>query len=84
MSLRVEPAAALSTKRYNYDMNVQEIQAAIVELPEGELESLIDWIDEYREAAWDRQIAQDVDAGRFDALRERVRQQRQAGQCRPV
>ena len=62
------------------DMSMQEIQAAITELPENELESLMTWIEEYREAAWNRQIAQDVDAGRFDALRERVRQQRQAGQ----
>ena len=65
-------------------MSVQDIQAAIAELPEVELESLIAWIEEYRAEAWDRQIAQDVEAGRFDALRERVRQQRQAGQCRPV
>ncbi len=65
-------------------MSVQDIQAAIAELPEGELESLMEWIEEYRAEAWDRQIARDVEAGRFDALRERVRQQRQAGQCKPV
>lgn len=65
-------------------MSVQDIQAAITELPEGELESLMEWIEDYRAEAWDRQIAQDVEAGRFDALRERVRQQRQAGQCQPV
>ncbi len=63
-------------------MSVQDIQTAIAELPAGELDSLIAWIEEYRADAWDRQIAQDVDAGRFDALRQRVREQRQAGQCR--
>lgn len=55
-------------------MSVQDIQTAITQLPEGELESLMEWIEEYRSEAWDRQIAQDVEAGRFDALRERVRQ----------
>lgn len=65
-------------------MSVQDIQSAITELPEGELESLMEWMEEYRAEAWERQIAQDVEAGRFDALRERVRQQRQAGQCRPL
>lgn len=64
-------------------MSVQEIQTAIVELPPGEREDLWEWIEEYRSDAWDRQIARDVEAGRFDALRQRVREQRQAGQCRP-
>ena len=64
-------------------MSVQEIQTAIVELPPGELQNLLEWIEEYRSDAWDRQIAQDVETGRFDALRERVREQRQAGQCQP-
>lgn len=65
-------------------MSVQDIQAAIAQLPQGELDSLLAWIDEYRAEAWDRQIAQDVEAGRFDALRQRVREQRQAGLCRPL
>ena len=65
-------------------MSVQDIQTAIAELPDSELEPLIAWIDEYRANAWDTQIAHDVEAGRFDALRERVRQQRQSGQCRPL
>ena len=65
-------------------MSVKEIQTAIIELPPGELANLLEWIEEYRADAWDRQIAQDVEAGRFDALRQRVREQRQAGQCRPL
>ena len=64
-------------------MNVNEIQTAIVELPQDELVNLLDWIDEYRADQWDRQIAQDVEAGHFDALRQRVHEQRQAGLCRP-
>ncbi len=71
------------SSRYNQDMSVQEIQTAIVELPLGELENLLEWIEEYRSDAWDRQIAQDVEAGRFDALRQRVQEQRQAGECQP-
>lgn len=65
-------------------MSVQEIQTAIVELPQEELANLLDWIEEYRSDQWDRQIAQDVEAGRFEALRQRVREQRQAGLCRPL
>jgi hypothetical protein len=58
-----------------YDRSVTEIQTAIVELPFEELANLLDWIEEYRSDAWDRQTAQDVEAGRFDALRQRVREQ---------
>ena len=65
-------------------MSVQEIQTAIVELPKEELANLLGWIEEYRADLWDRQIAQDVEAGRFDALRQRVQEQRQAGLCRPL
>ena len=65
-------------------MSVQEIQSAITELPADELENLLEWIEEYRADAWDRQIERDVEAGRFDALRQRVREQRQAGLCQPL
>ncbi len=37
-------------------MSMQEIQTATMELPERELESLMTWIEEYREAAWDRKM----------------------------
>ena len=69
---------------YNGPMSVQEIQSAIVELPAGELAALLEWIEERQAEAWERQIAQDVEAGRFDALRQRVREQRQGGQCLPL
>ena len=65
-------------------MSVKEIQTAIVELPQEELANLLDWIEEYRLDQWDRQIAQDVESGHFDALRQRVREQRQAGLCQPL
>ena len=65
-------------------MSVKEIEKALIELPSGELDALLERIEEHRADAWDRQIAQDVEAGRFDALRERVREQRQAGQLRPL
>ena len=71
-------------KGYTCGMSVQEIQSAITELPADELENLLEWIEEYRADAWDRQIERDVEAGRFDALRQRVREQRQAGLCQPL
>ena len=65
-------------------MSVRDIQTAIAELPPGELAALMEWIEEYRADAWDEQIARDAEAGRFEALRLRVRDQKQAGECRPL
>ena len=65
-------------------MSVKEIEKALIELPPGELDALLERIEEYRADAWDRQIAQDVEAGRSDTLRERVREQRQTGHLRPL
>jgi hypothetical protein len=65
-------------------MSVHEIETAISQLPPDELAELLAWIEEYRADAWDREIAEDARAGRFEALRERVRKQRQAGECQPL
>jgi hypothetical protein len=37
-------------------------------LPEGEIDRLAAWLDEYRADTWDRQIERDARAGRLDAL----------------
>lgn len=43
----------------------------------------MEWIEELKSDAWDRQIAQNAKAGRFGAFRQRVRDQRKAGECKP-
>lgn len=65
-------------------MSVQEIEAVISQLPPAELAELAEWFAEFQADAWDRQIAQDVEAGRLDALVARAKQQVEAGQCRPL
>jgi hypothetical protein len=49
-------------------MSVAEIESAIAQLPAKDFAELIVWIQEYREAAWDKQIEDDLAAGRLDAL----------------
>ena len=65
-------------------MSVQEIETAISQLPPSELADLAEWFSEYQADVWDRQIERDVRTGRFDAVRQRVREQRVAGQCKPL
>lgn len=54
-------------------MSVQEIKAAVAQLPPGELDELLDQLEEMRQDLWDQQIARDSAAGRFDALIEQAK-----------
>lgn len=58
-----------------------EIERAIEQLPAEDFRSLREWISQRDAQAWDSQIASDVQAGKFDALRTRVRADYEAGRC---
>lgn len=47
---------------------VEEIESAITQLGPKEVHAVADWLQEYREALWDRQIEADAQAGRLDKL----------------
>ncbi len=45
-----------------------EIEAAIKQLPEGDVRQLSGWLQEYLDEMWDRQIAADLVSGKLDKL----------------
>lgn len=45
-----------------------EIETAILQLPESEIRELASWLQNYLDEKWDQKIADDVAAGRLDAL----------------
>ena len=47
---------------------IAEIKQAILNLPKVEYAEIIEWLHELGEEEWDRQIEEDVLAGRLDAL----------------
>ena len=51
---------------------VEEIERAIQELKPEEWSALRDWLEEYKEDAWDRQIEEDALSGRLDALADKA------------
>ena len=65
-------------------MSLTEIKTEVARLPEVNLADLARWFEELQADAWDQQIARDVKAGRFDAIFQRVEEQVEAGQCRPI
>lgn len=45
-----------------------EIEAAIKQLPEGDVRQLSVWLQEYLNEMWDRQIETDLVSGKLDKL----------------
>ncbi len=62
---------------------VKEIEAAIGELPRNDFFELISWIKGQFEDEWDRQIEDDVKAGRLDHLAREALAEYHAGRTRP-
>ena len=60
---------------------VQEIVAAISKLPCAELAAFRAWFAEFDANAWDRQLEQDVAAGRLDALADEALRDLREGRC---
>ena len=58
---------------------VMEIEKAIEKLPADELFELTHWISDRFSGAWDRQIEEDIRAGRLDNLAAEALQEHRAG-----
>jgi hypothetical protein len=59
---------------------VEEIKRAIEELPKADFWKLSGWVIERHEDEWDRQIEEDIQAGKLDKLAaEALREDKQGG-----
>jgi hypothetical protein len=65
-------------------MSVAEIESAIAQLPAKEVAELMAWLHEYHDQVWDRQIEDDLEAGRLDKLLAEVDEEHRAGLARPL
>jgi len=63
---------------------VEQIEAAILQLPSDDFRRLADWLQEQAERRWDEQIEADVRAGKLDALADEAIAQYKAGQFRTL
>jgi hypothetical protein len=59
-------------------------ETTIQQLPPTTVHAVTDWLQDYREELWDREIAADAQAGKLDALMEEAKQDYLAGRCRPL
>ncbi len=63
---------------------VEEITAAIEQLPAEDVARVRDWLAEFAERRWDEQIERDEQAGRLDALIDKALEEHWAGRTRPL
>lgn len=65
-------------------MSSLEIKEAIQSLSRSELRDFLDWLDDYREAIWDKQIEEDMKLGRLDHLISEAKKEFSEGKCRQI
>ncbi|MEI2689047.1 MAG: hypothetical protein V9H69_04780 [Anaerolineae bacterium] len=65
-------------------MGVKDIEAAITQLPLKDVAQLANWLTDYQAELWDRQIEEDLAAGRLDALLAEVEREHAAGLTQPL
>jgi hypothetical protein len=62
---------------------IQEIEVAIEQLPRDELFKLANWISSKFADEWDKQIQEDIKAGRLDHLAQNALSEFHAGRTTP-
>lgn len=60
---------------------LREVEEAVRRLPGEELAAFRAWFAEYDAEAWDRQIDEDVRAGRLDSLADEALRESRAGRA---
>jgi hypothetical protein len=65
-------------------MSIEELQAAVAQLPAEELDRFSQWFEEFLAEQWDQQIEADILAGRLDAAGRRADEEFEAGRCTPL
>ena len=65
-------------------MSVEDLESAISRLSAEDLARFSAWFEEFIADQWDRQIEEDIKAGRMDAAGKRADEDFEAGRCIPV
>ena len=65
-------------------MSVDELRAAVAQLPGHELDEFSKWFEEFLAEKWDQQFDADVQAGRLDAAGRAADEDFEAGRTTPL
>jgi hypothetical protein len=65
-------------------MSLGELENAVTKLSASELATFARWFEEYLAESWDRQIEQDIQAGRLEEAGRQADAEFEAGRCKPL
>ena len=65
-------------------MDVKEIETAISQLPPAQVAELADWFAQFHAELWDKQIEEDLKAGRLQSLLDEARQDLESDRTNPL
>jgi len=65
-------------------VSVRELEEAVAGLSRYEFAEFGKWFEQFAAEAWDRQIEEDVSAGRLDHLAQRADRDFEAGRCKEL
>ena len=63
---------------------LEKIERSVAELSDAELKAFAEWFAELQWERWDRQLEEDVEAGKLDRLAEGALADFEAGRTRPL
>ena len=63
---------------------IEEIEAAIARLSFDDVATLLTWLEQFHAELWDKQIEEDLEAGRLDAMIAEVNAEYEAGPVQPL
>ena len=64
--------------------DIEELEAKVSELPNEKLAIFRDWFYQFENESWDKQIASDFRAGKFNHLIEKARLEFAQGKARQI
>ncbi len=62
-------------------MNIEDIEREVSQLPSEDLRKFSEWFEEFKADLWDKQIEEDILAGRLDAFAEEALRDLREGRC---
>jgi hypothetical protein len=63
---------------------VKKIESEVASLSDTELRAFRAWFQEFDGARWDKQLTQDVQAGKLDGLAAEAIEQYESGRCKRI
>ncbi len=65
-------------------MTVKELETAVTQLSNQDLAEFTAWLENYHAQMWDKQIEEDLEAGRLDRLIAEANEEYNAGHSQPL